>query len=97
MRSGWEKQTARHFEKISTNAEDIQNNSNGLTHAIEDLEEANRAISDSIQTISAISEEVSSHTNATYDSCMENEKIIRQLIEMADNLTKMAEQLQACE
>ena len=64
---------------------------------IEDLEEANRAISDSIQTISAISEEVTSHTNATYDSCMENEKIIRQLIEMADNLTKMAEQLQACE
>ncbi|MDE7249575.1 MAG: chemotaxis protein, partial [Lachnospiraceae bacterium] len=90
-------ETARSFERISTNAEDIQNNSNGLTYAIEDLEEANRAISDSIQTISAISEEVASHTNATYDSCMENEKTIRQLIEMAEKLTKMAEQLQACE
>lgn len=90
-------ETARSFERISTNAEDIQNNSNGLTYAIEDLEEANRAISDSIQTISAISEEVASHTNTTYASCVENEKIIKQLIEKAGELTKMAEQLHACE
>lgn len=90
-------ETARSFEQISTNAEDIENSSNNLTYAVKDLEEANRVISDSIQTISAISEEVASHTNATYASCMENEKTIRQLIEMADNLTKMAEQLQACE
>ena len=90
-------ETAQSFKKISTNVEDIESDSNALTHAVGDLEEANRVILDSIQTISAISEEVASHTNATYASCVENEKTIKQLIEKAGELTKMAQQLQECE
>ncbi|MCM1127331.1 MAG: methyl-accepting chemotaxis protein [Lachnospiraceae bacterium] len=90
-------ETARSFEKISVSAKEIESNSNHLTYAVGDLEEANRAISDSIQTISAISEQVASQTNATHAACVENEKIIQQLIEEADELTQMANQLQACE
>ena len=88
-------ETARSFERISSNAEDIERNSEGLTYAIKELKSANDVISESIQTISAISEEVAAHTNVTYTSCVENEKTIEDLIEKAKELTGLAEQLNA--
>ncbi len=88
-------ETAKSFEKISANAENIERNSRGLTHAVLELDEANQAISESIQTISAISEEVAAHSNTTYTACVDNEKIIEELIQKAERLTGLAEQLNA--
>lgn len=88
-------ETARSFQRISSNAANIERNSKGLSHAVDSLEEANQVISGSIQTISAISEEVAAHTNTTYNACVENEKVIEELIEKAASLTNLAEQLNA--
>lgn len=86
-------ETAQSFEKISVNAANIERHSNSLTQVVKELDEANHVISESVQTISAISEEVAAHTNTTYMSCTENEKTIEQLISRAEDLKKLADQL----
>lgn len=88
-------ETAKSFGNISSNADEIEHNSEGLTHAVGALEDANRVIAESIQTISAVSEEVAAHTNTTYTACVENEKVIGELVLKAQNLTGLAGQLNA--
>lgn len=60
---------------------------------VDELAEANRVISDSIQTISAISQQVASHTNATYGECIENENTIEHLNEKTESLQELAKRL----
>lgn len=86
-------ETAQSFGQISANAENIERHSDSLSQVVEELEEANGVISESIQTISAISEEVAAHTNTTYTSCVENKKTIERLIGQAEALKRLAEKL----
>ena len=46
----------------------IQKDVNDLTSNVEELKAANEVIADSIETISAISEEVSAHANETLEA-----------------------------
>lgn len=71
--------TAASFENIQRNTMAVQQNVESLAHSIEELKEANIIIVESIQTISAISEEVSAHANNTADAEERNAAIINQI------------------
>ena len=87
--------TARSFEKIEINAGNIQHSSEVLTSMVDELTEANNVISGSIQTISAISEEVVAQTNETRKSCEANEQTIESIVVQADILKGLADRLQS--
>ena len=64
------------FGSIEDNTHIIQTNVDSLVQGIKELKNANDQIVDSIQTISAISEEVSAHANQTADAEEKNATVI---------------------
>ena len=71
--------TADSFNVISRNVYNIQTQSENLNHTVAELASANKVIIDSIQTISAITQEVSAHSNETYTSSEQNQEIVNQV------------------
>ena len=65
-----------------------------LLQIVEELEAANRDIVENIQTISAITEEVSAHANETYDACEENTSMVESVSGIVVNLNEGAQMLQ---
>lgn len=82
--------TADGFDEIRSNTFAIRDNVENLVHNIEELKDANQVIVDSIQTISAISEEVSAHANMTMSSEEENAKVLDQVGEKMHELIEFA-------
>lgn len=84
------------FEGIASQTVSINEQMRDLSQAIESLGEANGEIVEKIQTISAITEEVSAHASETYDACEENGKMVEQVEELMrqlrENARWMAEQ-----
>lgn len=80
--------TADSFNSIQTNTFSIRDNIETLTQSIVQLKEANLVIVDSIQTISAVSEEVSAHASETMNSEEDNTEILDTIA------TKMQELIQ---
>jgi methyl-accepting chemotaxis protein len=78
--------TAASFNEIEKNTYEIRDNVTVLTEDIEQLQMANRKIADSIQTISAISEEVSAHANETLDAERENKENLNQIAKRVQEL-----------
>ena len=68
--------TADSFTAIQTNTFAIRDDAKHLVRDVAELKEANSVIVDSIQTISAISEEVSAHAGDTMNSEEENTAIL---------------------
>ena len=60
--------TVESFNRIADDMSAIQKDVNDLTSNVEELKAANKVIADSIETISAISEEVSAHANETLEA-----------------------------
>ncbi len=87
--------TADSFEKISESAQLISTHSTELNGSVNHLEEANRKIVDSIQTISAITEEVTAHSQTTLDSTGENQVIIGEMQKVVLDMQKNADKLNA--
>jgi methyl-accepting chemotaxis protein len=77
---------AASFGEIEKNTYEIRDNVTVLTEDIEQLQLANRKIADSIQTISAISEEVSAHANETLDAERENKENLEQIAKRVQEL-----------
>lgn len=71
--------TAGSFQSIQQNTLAIRSQVENLTHSVEELKEANRVIMDSIQTISAVSEEVSAHAGETMNAEEENSETLKQI------------------
>ncbi|MCR5509526.1 MAG: hypothetical protein K6F54_01015 [Lachnospiraceae bacterium] len=86
-------QTSESFNTIAGNINDISVQTIAMSKAIEDLDEANTDIVNSIQTISAISEEVSAHSNETYNSSEINQDILNQVNAIVESLNSDAETL----
>ncbi len=86
-------ETAHSFEKISGNAQGINEQSNNLAQIVGELKNANASIMDSIQTISAITEEVAAHTNQTYETCEENTKVVGEVNRRTMELEQLAGKL----
>lgn len=68
--------TANSFASIQKNTLAIRDNVKILNENIRDLKEANNLIVDSVQTISAVSEQVSAHATETVDAEKENAAIL---------------------
>ena len=82
-------QTSNSFSAITDNTYSIRDNVEKLTHEVEELLLANQKIADSIQTISAVSEEVTAHSTATMQAEAENSDIINRVSEKMEMLMKL--------
>lgn len=71
--------TAESFKNIQSNTFEIKDSIENLGRNIEEMKVANQVIVDSIQTISAISEQVSAHANETSAIEEENAGIIQHI------------------
>lgn len=83
------KETEDSFANIQSNTFAIRENVEKLTNNIDELKEANRVIVDSIQRISAISEEVSAHANETMSAEEQNMEILDKIAEAMQGLVEI--------
>ena len=66
-----------------------------LTGLVSSLAQSNEAIVDSIQTISAATEEVTAHSSVTLESSEENSSIVVEVGDIVEELQALAERLSA--
>lgn len=81
------------FEKIAGSTQDADENSRILEKVVGNLAAANVGIVESVQTISAVMEEMSAHSNETYDTCNKNTNIVNRVAELVENLNEQAQSL----
>lgn len=83
---------AESFESIQTNTYAVRDNMEALAENVTELREANQLIVDSVQTISAISEEVASHASEIMNAEEVNADIINEITGIMQDLVKVAGQ-----
>lgn len=82
------------FVSISKGTEDINKRTEELLSIIEELARANGDIVENIQTISAITEEISAHANETFNVCDENSRMVDSVRGIVDDLNESAQKIQ---
>ncbi|MDO4304394.1 MAG: methyl-accepting chemotaxis protein [Bacillota bacterium] len=82
---------AEGFENIQINTYAIRDNMEVLVKNVSELKEANQMIVDSVQTISAISEEVAAHAGETMNAEEENAAIMKDITGIMQGLVALAE------
>lgn len=82
------------FVSISRGTEDINKRTEELLSIIEELARANGDIVENIQTISAITEEISAHANETFNVCDENSRMVDSVRGIVDDLNESAQKIQ---
>lgn len=87
--------TADSFEKIIENARLISTDSESLSGAVDNLELANKKIVDSIQTISAITEEVTAHSQTTLEATGQNQSVVEDVHLLVTEMKENADKLKA--
>ena len=87
--------TQESFTRIVDSIGAIRDNSTNLSDIVGKLVSANHEIVESVQTISAITEEVSAHSNGTCQTTEHNEKVVEEVLEIVEGMTKNAEKLKA--
>jgi len=87
-------QTAEHFREIGNSARRISEQAVQLKEAVESASAANSAVVESIQNVSAVTEEVSASAIATLESCDQNQESIQKLAEIMESLREEAARLQ---
>ena len=78
------------FESIEDNTWAIQKNADTLSRSISELQNANKEIIDSIQTISAISQQVSAHAGETMQAEEENLNVMQDVSAIMQKLATLA-------
>ena len=84
---------AESFEKIAESTQSADEQSRILGEVVSDLADANNIIVESVQTISAITQEVSAHANETYDVCDNNTEIVNDVAKLVEDLNFQAQSL----
>lgn len=84
--------TAGSFSTIQKNSLSIQDNIKKLSESSSDLYTANEAIADTIQTISAVSEELTAHASETMDSEAANTDILNTIAQKMQALVEFINQ-----
>ena len=79
---------------ISRGTDNVGQKTKEMLEVVNQLEAANADIVDNIQTISAITEEVSAHAGETYHSCEENAALVVAVSEIVEKLNVEAKKLQ---
>lgn len=85
--------TAESFVKIEESTNVIGQHVGNLALYIKELENANHEIAETVQTISAISEEVSAHANETYEAEVENAGNLEEVAGIANQLKEYTKNL----
>lgn len=85
--------TAHSFIEIKDSADGVYEEVLSLKMLMNELTESNKAIVEGIATISAATEEVTAHSNVTFESSEENSKITDEVGEIIGELNKMAQSL----
>lgn len=86
----------KNFADIAQGADDVGVQTKELTKIVKELEVANNEIVESIQTISAITEEVSAHATETYNVCEANTELVATTTDVVKKLGESAQKLQNC-
>lgn len=81
--------TVNSFNTIQSNTYSIRDNITNLVQNVIELKESNQVIVDSIQTISAVSEEVSAHANETMNSEHENALVLEKIASKMQELIEL--------
>lgn len=84
-------QAAESFESIQCNTYAVRDHMEKLVTTVSELQEANRRIVDSVQNISAVSEEVAAHANETMGAEEANDVIMKEIAGILQELVEMAE------
>jgi len=87
--------TAQSFRMISGNVDEINRYSEDMTRTVSNLASANTEIVGSIETISAITQEVTAHASTTYSGSEENSKIVTHINELVNELSGDAAELKS--
>ena len=85
------------FMGIAQGTEEIGTQTQALMDIVAELEAANADIVENIQTISAITEEVSAHAGETFNSCDKNTVLVEDVTKIVENLNIDAQKLQQAE
>lgn len=75
----------------------ISEKTQAMESMISNLAEANGDIVQNIQTISAVTEEVTAHSSETMNACRENRKIVNEVSEIAAKLSGSAKELKSAQ
>ncbi len=81
------------FMEIAKDTEQVEGQAGELLEIVKELESANKDIVENIQTISAITEEVSAHANETYGACEENTTMVNAVSGLVTSLNDKAQTL----
>ncbi len=85
--------TADSFNQIEDKASTIAYSSDELNEIVKMLAKANGEIVESVQNISAITEQVSAHASETFESSRKNEVVVEKVSVIVDILSDKAEEL----
>ncbi len=88
-------QAAESFQLISDNTLAVRGNMESLIRVVDELKDSNQVIVDSVQTISAISQEVAAHAGETMNSEEKNIVIMEEIIRIMQELMNLAKERQA--
>lgn len=81
------------FEKIAGSTQNTDEQGKRLEQVVGNLATANAGIVESVQTISAVMEEVTAHSNETNSTCDRNTDIVNQVTELVEDLSRQAQSL----
>jgi methyl-accepting chemotaxis protein len=87
--------TAKSFEAISARIDEVYGHTERTTQLMGELERANAAITQGIETISAATEQVTAHSNETLSISSENSKVTEEVGVIINKLHEMANSLNA--
>ena len=85
--------TAESFAVITGSISEVRERSLALNKVVAELAESNKEIVDSIQTISAITQEVSAHSGETYSASEQNQEILNLVSNLVEALSTEAAEL----
>jgi len=88
-------ETAESFKTIADNVVNINEHSEQLDSALNELSVANKEIVESIQTISSITEEVTAHATETHSVSEQNQNIVEDINSMVESLNNDATELKS--
>lgn len=87
------RETSTSFEQIVVSTRVIRSNAGDLANIVAQLEAANNEIAESIQTISAITEEVNAHSANTCNITEDNQILVREVQDVVGKMILDAEKL----
>ena len=88
--NAYAEETAKSFEKIGANVADISGQSEALVKIVTDISEANAGIMGGIQSISAVTEEVSAHAEDTLENSQKGKEMVEKVFALADDMKNEA-------